>query len=120
MKNRSLNNQTVLITGASSGIGFATAIYFDNIGIKVYAGVRKESDGERLKEHEINNITPVILDVCDYPSIQRAFDLIKKKEEGTIFNLINNAGLSLNGPLELMDQNDIQKQCCPVKLFKMG
>ncbi|MBT7827194.1 MAG: SDR family NAD(P)-dependent oxidoreductase, partial [Bacteroidetes bacterium] len=79
MKNRSLNNQTVLITGASSGIGFATAIYFDNIGIKVYAGVRKESDGERLKEHEINNITPVILDVCDYPSIQRAFDLIKKK-----------------------------------------
>ena len=101
--------ETVLITGASTGIGFSTAIFLDNLGYKVYAGVRKDRDKENLIANSNNGLTPVILDVCDRDSIENTFAIIDEISNGEPFHLINNAGLSINGPLELLEYSDIQK-----------
>lgn len=109
MKTLNPKIQSVLITGTSSGIGFATAVYLDSIGMKVYAGVRREEDGEKLIQSGTNNITPVILDVCDRNTVQNSYELLRKQAPEGKFSLINNAGLSLNGPLELMNLDEIHK-----------
>lgn len=100
--------QSVLITGASSGIGMATAIYLASRGIYVYAGVRKETDKEKLLKKGLNNLTPLILDVCDQDSIETALGYISGEKEDSVFSLVNNAGISLNGPLEILPQKDIE------------
>jgi len=109
MKTKINRQETVLITGASTGIGYATAIYLDKLGFKVYAGVRKVEDKTKLSNHTNNSITPVILDVCELISIEKVFATINEKSLGEPFHLVNNAGLSINGPLELLDISDIKK-----------
>jgi short-subunit dehydrogenase len=107
--NNKVQQGTVFITGASTGIGFSTAIYLDDLGYKVYAGVRKDNDRLKLLEKAKNGLTPVMVDVCDLASIEKAFAMISEKSKGEPFHLINNAGLSINGPLELLEYSDIKK-----------
>ncbi|MBE9512045.1 MAG: SDR family NAD(P)-dependent oxidoreductase [Bacteroidetes bacterium] len=107
--NKLNTKQVVLITGASTGIGHATALYLDKMGMKVYAGVRKETDKQKLLQEGTSNLTPVFLDVCDQDSITRSFDLVAKETGEFTFSLVNNAGVSLNGPLELLPLPDIKK-----------
>ena len=104
-----MKNESVLITGASTGIGYATAVYLDQMGYKVYACVRKEADKLTLQENSSNRLEAVILDVCDLNSINRAYEHIHKRMNVEAFHLINNAGLSINGPLELLDHSDIKR-----------
>ena len=101
--------QKVLITGASSGIGYATALYLDKMGYKVFAGVRKENDKKKLEKNSSENLQALILDVCDMQSIMQVFDSISNQLGNDTFSLVNNAGLSLNGPLELLPTDDIRK-----------
>lgn len=102
------NKQAVLITGTSTGIGYATAIYLDKAGYKVFASVRKEADKQKLMSTASSNLIPVIMDVCDEEAVNNAYHQIKKQAEGYNFSLVNNAGVSLNGPLELLPFSDIQ------------
>jgi NADP-dependent 3-hydroxy acid dehydrogenase YdfG len=104
-----MNNKTILITGASSGIGKATAVYLDQLGYKVYAGVRKIADAETLKNESSDQLQPLFLDVAKQASIQEAVELIESETEGNLYGLVNNAGLSLNGPLELLPFADIEQ-----------
>ena len=99
----------VIITGASTGIGYATALYLDQMGYKVYACVRKDSDKQKLHETASNRLESIIMDVCDLDSIHSAYEHIQDISSGETFHLINNAGLSVNGPLELLDHADIKK-----------
>lgn len=101
--------QSVLVTGASSGIGKATSIFLAKSGVKVYAGVRKESDKQQLHKEGLSNLHPIILDVCKQESIDDSLKLIAIETKGEVVNLVNNAGLSLNGPLELLPLHDIKK-----------
>ncbi len=101
-------NQTVLITGASSGIGYASAIHMAKSGFKVFAGVRKETDKENLLHAAPENLTPVILDVTKQETIDRSFATISSLVKNSSFSLVNNAGLSLNGPLEILPLRDIE------------
>ncbi len=107
--NEKPKTENVLITGASSGIGYATALYLDKVGYKVYACVRKEADKKKLQENSSDKLEALILDVCDLISIQNAFVHIQANTGDSAFHLINNAGLSINGPLELLDHSDIKK-----------
>ena len=100
---------SVIITGASTGIGYATALYLDQMGYKVYACVRKDSDKQKLHETASNRLESIIMDVCDLDSIHSAYEHIQDISSGETFHLINNAGLSVNGPLELLDHTDIKK-----------
>jgi short-subunit dehydrogenase len=104
-----MKKEGVIITGASTGIGYATALYLDQMGYNVYACVRKDSDKQKLQENASNRLESIILDVCDLDSIHSAYEHIQDISKGETFHLINNAGLSVNGPLELLDHADIKK-----------
>jgi short-subunit dehydrogenase len=101
--------ENVLITGSSTGIGYATAIYLDKLGYKVYACVRKEADKIKLQENSSERLEAIILDVCDTNSILSVYDSIKNISKVEPFHLINNAGVSLNSPLELTEPSEIKK-----------
>lgn len=102
-------SKAVVITGTSSGIGKACALYLDEMGYKVYAGVRKQVDGDNLKKESSGRLTPVILDVCNAESISTAVSIIKKETGGNVFGLINNAGIGQGGPLEITPLSEIRK-----------
>lgn len=99
----------IVITGASSGIGRAIALQMDQQGCRVFAGVRKEVDGEALKKMASERLTPIPLDVTDDVSIATAVATITDATSGELSGLVNNAGLSLNGPLEFVPVPDIRK-----------
>ena len=89
------------MTGSSTGIGKACALYLDRLGFKVYAGVRKQSDGDSLKEDASKKLTPLTLDVTDVKSIQAAASIIEKENNGELSGLVNNAGIGLSGVVEV-------------------
>ncbi len=98
--------KTVVITGASTGIGRAAAEHLASKGWKVFAGVRKHSDGDPLKQANAN-IQPIILDVAKPDQIKAAVQTVSKALGGkTLDGLVNNAGIASMGPLPVqpMDQ----------------
>ena len=101
--------QTIVITGASSGIGRATALHLDRLHFRVFAGVRKRADGRALEEAASDLLTAIQLDVTNDESIATAVDTVTEATSGRVDGLINNAGLSLNGPLELLPMPDIKR-----------
>jgi len=105
----STNEQAIVVTGASTGIGKATALHLDKLGFKVFAGVRKEADGQVLKKEASTKLRPIFLDVTDGDSIAAAVDTVANETSGELYGLINNAGVSLNGPLELMPTSEIKQ-----------
>ena len=93
-------NQTVLITGATSGMGKATALLLAENGYNVYAGVR--SSGNELVEEAEKlgvHLNTVPLDVQDTASIQKAVEHVIA-QDGKIDVLVNNAGFGLLATLE--------------------
>jgi len=105
----SFNNKTIIITGASTGIGKACALHLDKTGFKVFAGIRKQNDGDSLKEEVSDKLTSIILDVTDIKSIQSAANIIEKESNGELFGLVNNAGIGLSGVVEVTPIEEIRK-----------
>ena len=103
------NEQAIVVTGASTGIGKATALHLDKLGFRVFAGVRKEVDGQALKKEASDKLRPIFLDVTDGDSLATAVDTVTKETDGDLYGLVNNAGLSLNGPLELVPTSEIKQ-----------
>ncbi len=103
------NHKAIVITGTSTGIGKACALYLDKMGFKVYAGVRKQANGDNLKKEASDRLTPIILDVTDDESISVAAAIIKKETGNQVFGLINNAGIGRGGALEVTPVAEIRK-----------
>ena len=103
------NEQAIVVTGASTGIGKATALHLDKLGFRVFAGVRKEADAQALGKEASSKLRPIFLDVTDGDSIAAAMDTVTNETDGVLYGLVNNAGLSLNGPLELVPTSDIKQ-----------
>jgi NAD(P)-dependent dehydrogenase (short-subunit alcohol dehydrogenase family) len=102
-------NKTILVTGASTGIGWATSLNLAEKGWRVFAAVRKEADAQKLLDASSNKVTPVIMDIVDYESVKRAKRGIEKALGGAGLDaLFNNAGISVQGPLEII----------PIELFE--
>lgn len=93
--------KTVVITGASTGIGRAAAEYFAKKGWQVFAGVRKEADGAALKQAN-DRITPILLDVTKPDQVDAAVEMVREALGGQkLAGLVNNAGIANMGPLAL-------------------
>jgi len=94
----------VLITGASSGIGEATAVHLRSLGFHVLAGVRKAEDGERLSDQ---GVEAVRLDVTSQDSIDAAREQVGKRP---LAGLVNNAGVAVSAPLEFLPIEELRRQ----------
>ncbi len=102
---------TLLITGASSGIGEACALEFDRLGWRVLATVRRESDADALRQKASANLTPLLMDVTDDASIQHAAEQIRGIiGDNGLQGLINNAGVAIAGPLEFLPIAELRHQ----------
>jgi NAD(P)-dependent dehydrogenase (short-subunit alcohol dehydrogenase family) len=94
----------VVVTGASTGIGRATALYLDKKGYRVFAGVRKQADAKSLAEEGSDNLTPITIDVTKERSIKAAKDKVSRAVgKNGLAGLVNNAGVGDGGPVETMD-----------------
>ncbi|GHO56114.1 SDR family NAD(P)-dependent oxidoreductase [Ktedonobacter robiniae] len=101
----------VLITGAAGGIGAATARRLDASGFQVFAGVRRSSDGEKLQRDISARITPVLLDITDSVSVAQAAETVTRViGNAGLVGLVNNAGMIVEGPVELVPIEEVRKQ----------
>jgi NAD(P)-dependent dehydrogenase (short-subunit alcohol dehydrogenase family) len=101
----------VVVTGASSGIGRASALHLDALGFKVFAGVRKNADAEALRAEGSERLEPVSLDVADEDSIAAAKTRVSDEVgERGLAGLVNNAGISVVGPLEFIPAEELRRQ----------
>ncbi len=103
--------RSVVITGASTGIGEACALRMDRLGWRVFAGVRKEADGQALKAKASEQLTPIILDVTEQPTINASAETVTAAVgESGLAGLVNNAGIGVGGPLEFIAVEELRRQ----------
>lgn len=100
--------KSVLITGASSGIGEAIALRLAYASWQVFAGVRSDDDGSGLQRKN-PQITPIRLDVTKQSEIQTAAEQVSDRLAGeTLSGLVNNAGIAQMGPLTIQPMDEIR------------
>jgi NAD(P)-dependent dehydrogenase (short-subunit alcohol dehydrogenase family) len=103
--------RSVLVTGASTGIGRATAERLNSRGWRVFAGVRSAADAEALSAVGSGQIVPVMLDVTEAEQIASATQQIASALDGSgLDGLVNNAGVAIPSPLETMPIEDFRRQ----------
>lgn len=103
--------RSVLVTGASTGIGRATALRLDGAGWRVFGGVRREEDAASLRDVGSERLVPLMLDVTDAGQVAAAAERIDGEVgEGGLRGLVNNAGVAVPGPLETLPLNDFKRQ----------
>jgi NAD(P)-dependent dehydrogenase (short-subunit alcohol dehydrogenase family) len=103
--------KTVLVTGASTGIGRATALLLDSHGFTVFAGVRRKVDADSLAAEASNRLVPLILDVTKAADIAAAAKSIAAAVgDSGLDGLVNNAGTAAAAPLEFVPVEDFRWQ----------
>ncbi|MFD9069050.1 SDR family oxidoreductase [Streptomyces lasiicapitis] len=109
---RSGAGRTVVITGASSGLGQHCALHLERHGFRVFAGVRRAEDGERLrKESTSSRLQPVLLDVTDENSVRDAAATVAKEAGAQgIWAVVNNAGTCVSAPLECVPPDQMRDE----------
>ena len=95
---------TVLVTGASSGIGEATALHLKELGFDPVGAVRKDADAERLQSQGLRTVR---LDVTDAESIAAARAALG---DAPLAGLVNNAGVAVASPLEFLPVDQLRHQ----------
>jgi len=100
----------ILITGASTGIGRASALALDSVGFTVFAGVRDDAAATRLL-HASPSLIPIRLEITDQDQVRRALARVEDHLAGQPFvGLMNNAGITVNGPLEFLPLSNLRRQ----------
>ncbi|HEU4736486.1 MAG TPA: SDR family NAD(P)-dependent oxidoreductase [Solirubrobacterales bacterium] len=102
--------RSVVITGASTGIGRASALHLDAAGWRVFAGVRREQDGESLREAGSERLFPLRLDITSSEQVEAMAERVSA-EVGSdgLQGLVNNAGITIPCPLEALPLDDFRR-----------
>jgi NAD(P)-dependent dehydrogenase (short-subunit alcohol dehydrogenase family) len=100
----------VFLTGASTGIGRATALRLARRGIVVYAGVRREEDAQSLQRDGGQRVRPLYLEVTDAASVAAARETIAHAPDTRLLGIVNNAGIAIAGPLEVLSAHELRRQ----------
>jgi NAD(P)-dependent dehydrogenase (short-subunit alcohol dehydrogenase family) len=101
----------VLVTGASKGIGEACTLLLAREGYVVYAGVRREEDGEALQQRGGDAVIPIMLDVTRDDQVAAAAARIAEETGGRgLQALVNNAGVAIAGPMEFLPMDELRRQ----------
>ena len=104
------SGKTVLITGASSGIGRACALRMDSAGWRVFATVRRPGDARQLQSDASEWLHPILLDVTDAARISDMSSSLDRLFAGDrLDGLVNNAGIPSGGLLEFLDPDDLRR-----------
>lgn len=104
-------NKSIVITGVSTGIGYATAAELVKLGYQVFGSVRKVEDGERVQAELGERFTPLLFDVTDHEGIVTAVSQVQAAiGDENLAGLVNNAGISVLGPLMHMDLAEFRRQ----------
>jgi NAD(P)-dependent dehydrogenase (short-subunit alcohol dehydrogenase family) len=103
--------QSVVITGASTGIGWATAKLLLDRGFRVFGSVRKQADADRLGSEFGANFTPLLFDVTDEAAVLAAARQVRAALNGeTLTGLVNNAGIAVSGPVIELAADEFRRQ----------
>src|ERR1051325_10905062 len=103
--------RSVVITGASTGIGWASAKLLLDRGFRVFGSVRKQGDADRLKSEFGANFTPLLFDVTDEAAVLAAAREVRTALNGeTLAGLVNNAGIAVPGPVLELAADEFRHQ----------
>lgn len=105
--------QAVVVTGTSTGIGQNCALHLNRLGFIVFAGVRRQADGEKLlsQAQAPANLIPLIIDVTDPTLIATAGQQVAAAlGTARLAGLVNNAGVAVGGPLEYLPLAELRRQ----------
>lgn len=103
--------KSVVITGASTGIGWASARLLLDKGFRVFGSVRKQADADRLKAEFGANFAPLIFDVTDEPAVLAAAREVRATLNGEkLAGLVNNAGIAVAGPVLGLSADEFRRQ----------
>lgn len=103
--------KSVVVTGASTGIGWGCVKVLTGHGFHVFGSVRKEADTGRLKTEFGERFTPLLFDVTDAAAVRAAADQVASALGGeTLAGLVNNAGIAVAGPLLYLDIGELRHQ----------
>ncbi|MCS7239530.1 MAG: SDR family NAD(P)-dependent oxidoreductase [Thermoguttaceae bacterium] len=104
MTDISPGDKAIVITGASSGIGRATALELDRQGFRVFATVRTEDAAAQLRKDASPRLEVIFLDLAELARIQAVGAQLREKLQAEgLWGLVNNAGVALTGPVEFLD-----------------
>jgi NAD(P)-dependent dehydrogenase (short-subunit alcohol dehydrogenase family) len=103
--------KSVVITGASTGIGWATARLLLDRGFRVFGSVRNQADADRLKSEFGANFTPLLFDVTDEAAVLAAAREVRSALNGeTLAGLVNNAGIGVAGAVLEISADAFRRQ----------
>ena len=103
--------RTAVVTGASTGIGAATAKVLANAGFRVFGSVRRPADGQRLIDTIGSSFIPLTFDVADADAVAEGARVVAASLGGaTLTGLVNNAGIAVLGPLLHLPPAELRRQ----------
>jgi len=103
--------KSIVVTGASTGIGKSISEMLIQKGFHVFGSVRKQADAERLRSDLGAAFTPLTFDITDEAAVHAAATQVREQLKGeTLFGLVNNAGIAVAAPMLYLKPDDFRKQ----------
>ena len=123
--------KSIVITGTSTGIGYACSKHFIEKGYKVFGSVRNDNDANRVSNELGSNFVPLMFDVTDETAVKESVKVVENQiGDQKLSGLINNAGLGVMGTIQNLSAEQFKYQfdvnvlgvfhCCQAYLDLLG